>query len=75
MIGLISNTIKVFEDFLFVYECVCVCVCDMCTGAQKISQKRVLAPMALDIQAVVKHPTWVMGLELESSALTTDLNR
>lgn len=54
---------------------VCVCVCDMCTGAQKISQKRVLAPMALDIQAVVKHPTWVMGLELESSALTTDLNR
>lgn len=58
-----------------VWVCVCICVCDMCTAAQKISQKRVLAPMALDIQAVVKHPTWVMGLELESSALTTDLNR
>ena len=43
-----------------------VCVCYMCGIACGI-QKRVSDSLKLELQAVVNHPMWVLGLELGSS--------
>lgn len=37
-----------------------------CADAQK-GQKRVSDPLELDSQAVVRHPMWVLGMELKFS--------
>lgn len=50
--------------FMYVYVCVChlVCVYHMHAGGCK-SQKRTLDPLELELQEVVSHPMWVLGIQ------------
>lgn len=41
-------------------------MCDL--SADDLEVKRVLVPLKLELQAAVSHPTWLLGIELQSSA-------
>ena len=62
--------------FIFLYVYVCVSVYGymyICVGSQG-SQKRALAPLKLEVQAIVSHLVWMLRTELGFSARGVFLN-
>ena len=45
----------------------CLCVCVLCKCVPSEETKGMSGPLALKLQVVVSHPTWVLGTKLRSS--------
>lgn len=55
--------------------CACICVSECCTCAGILQRNRsVLDPVKLELQVVVIHPTWILGMGVRSTGRTSILN-